>query len=99
MSIAEAQREVRTIFLNGSVGQAVSGTIWLASAATATFGTKRAAILLLVVGGMFICPLTQTVGFRARDSFAIGAWTTAAILLAFAAWAAFAYGREHAKGG
>jgi hypothetical protein len=90
MSLAEAQREVRTIFLNGSVGQAVSGTIWLAS----LYGMRAYAILAagLLASGYGL-------GFRARDSFAIGAWTTAAMLLAFAAWAAFALGREHGKGG
>lgn len=61
MTIAEAQREVRTVFVYGAVGQAVSGTIWLASAAAGTFVGVQAAVLLLVVGGMFIFPLTQLV--------------------------------------
>lgn len=61
MTLAEAQREVRTVFLNGAVGQAVSGTIWLASAAAGTFMSHKAAIVLLAGGGMFIFPLTQAV--------------------------------------
>lgn len=59
MQVAEAQRDVRTAFLGGFMGQLVSGVLWLASAALGTWGTHRQAILLLVVGGMFIFPLTQ----------------------------------------
>jgi hypothetical protein len=61
MNVAEAQQEVRSVYLNGSIGQLVSGVIWLVSAALATWGTRREAILLLVFGGMFIFPLTQLV--------------------------------------
>jgi len=59
MTVVEAQREVRTVFLNGSIGQLVSGVIWLVSAAFASWGSIRQAILAVVVGGMFIFPLTQ----------------------------------------
>jgi len=58
VDIEQAQRDVRTTFLGGFVGQTVSGTLWLASAALATWGSARASILVLVVGGMFIFPLT-----------------------------------------
>jgi hypothetical protein len=58
VDIEQAQREVRTAFLGGFVGQTVSGALWLASAALATWGSARASILVLVVGGMFIFPLT-----------------------------------------
>jgi hypothetical protein len=60
MNIAEAQREVRTVFLGGS-GQLVSGAIWLASAGLGTWVGVREGITALVVGGMFIYPLTQVV--------------------------------------
>lgn len=63
MDIAEAQRDVRTVFLGGSVGQLVTGLIWLGSAALSTWVSHRAGILFLVVGGTFIYPLTQ-VGLR-----------------------------------
>lgn len=63
MQIADAQREVRYAFLGGFMGQVVSGTLWLASAALATWVTTRAAILVLIVGGFFIFPITQ-VGLR-----------------------------------
>ena len=59
MQIAEAQREVRTVFMGGFVGQLVSGGLWLVSAALGTWLTPRYGILLLVFGGMFIFPLTQ----------------------------------------
>jgi hypothetical protein len=59
MTIADAQRDVRTTFLGGFAGQLVSGLVWLASAALATWISPRAGILMLVFGGMLIFPLTQ----------------------------------------
>ena len=59
MHVLDAQREVRSVFLGGFMGQLVSGALWLASAALATWGTPRQAITVLVVGGFFIFPLTQ----------------------------------------
>jgi len=59
MSVAAAQSEVRAVFMGGSVGQAVSGLIWAASAGAGTWASPRHAIVILVVGGMFIFPLTQ----------------------------------------
>jgi hypothetical protein len=63
MNVAEAQREVRVVFRGGFMGQLVSGLLWLGSAAAATYSSPRAAILLLVVGGFFIFPVT-TLGLR-----------------------------------
>ena len=59
MTIEEGQREVRTVYLGGFPGQLVSGCLWLLSAAAGTWGTTRWAILLLVLGGAFIFPVTQ----------------------------------------
>ena len=59
MHVSDAQREVRTVFRGGSVGQLVSGLLWLGSAALATWSTPRNAIVFLVIGGFFIFPLTQ----------------------------------------
>jgi hypothetical protein len=59
MHVADAQREVRTVYLGGFMGQLVSGALWLASAALGSWSTPRQAIVMLVVGGMFIFPLTQ----------------------------------------
>jgi hypothetical protein len=61
MLITEAQREVRTVYLGGFVGQAVSSALWLCSAAAATWGSPRRGILILAFGGAFIFPMTQTV--------------------------------------
>ena len=61
MNVSEAQREVRSTYIGGFVGQLVSGALWLASAALATWVSQRAGILSLVIGGMFIFPVTQLV--------------------------------------
>lgn len=70
MNIVDAQREMRTRYVGGFYGQLVSGILWLASAAVATWRGPRPAIILLVVGGFFIFPLTElllrTAGARAR---------------------------------
>lgn len=59
MQIADAQREVRSVFLGGFVGQLISSLLWTASAALATWSTPRLAITVLVIGGFFIFPATQ----------------------------------------
>ena len=59
MLVSEAQREVRLTFLGGFPGQLVSGVLWLLSAALGSAGRIRLAMLTLVVGGMFIFPLTM----------------------------------------
>ena len=61
MEIKQAQQDVRRVFLGGFVGQLVAGTVWLTSAATATWHSIGAAMAVLVLGGMFIFPLTQMV--------------------------------------
>lgn len=59
MTIQEAQREFRSVFLGGAVGQFVTGVIWLLSAALSTWVGRGAGILALFVGGALIFPLTQ----------------------------------------
>lgn len=59
MDIQEAQREVRSVYVGGFVGQLVSSVIWLVSAALGTWVTPKASILTVVVGGFFIFALTQ----------------------------------------
>ena len=59
MLVQDAQREVRTVFVGGFWGQLVSSAMWLASAALAVWVSPRAAIIVLVVGGCFIFPITQ----------------------------------------
>lgn len=59
MHIREAQHDVRTTFLGGFAGQFVSSVIWFISAALATWYTQTSGIAVLVLGGIFIFPLTQ----------------------------------------
>ena len=59
MDIKSAQGDMQSTFLRGSVGQAVSGSIWLVSAILGTWVGERFAILVLVLAGIFIFPLTQ----------------------------------------
>jgi hypothetical protein len=54
--IADAQREIRQAYIGGFMGQLVSGVLWLVTAALATWGSARAAILFVVFGGMLIFP-------------------------------------------
>jgi hypothetical protein len=74
MQVAEAQREVRTIFWNGAIGSLVSGAIWLVSAALASANNRRLGVLVLVVGGAFIFPVTRLVFalLRRRSSLSPG---------------------------
>lgn len=59
MQIQAAQAEMRSVFSGGSIGQAVSGLLWLISAALGTLVSARFGVIALVIGGMFIYPLTQ----------------------------------------
>ena len=59
MNIQDAQREVRSVYIGGFVGQLVSSAIWLVSAALGRWVTPKASILTLVIGGFFIFALTQ----------------------------------------
>lgn len=61
MTIEEGQREVRQMFLGGFPGQLSSAFFWAASAAAGVWGTKRLAILMLVLGGAFIFPVAQLI--------------------------------------
>jgi len=61
MEIAEAQRDVRSVFLGGFAGQLVSSVIWFASAAVGVWKSPRAGMAVLVIAGFFIFPLTQLV--------------------------------------
>jgi hypothetical protein len=61
MLVADAQKEVRTMYAGGLFGQLVSGMVWLASAVLATWASQRSGILTLVVGGFMIFPITTLV--------------------------------------
>ena len=70
MTVEAAQAEVRTVYLSGSVGQMVSGVIWLISAALSTWGSRQMGAATLIFGGAFIFPLTQAtlIAFGRRAS-------------------------------
>ncbi len=56
--LAGAQSELRRVYRSTSVGQIYSGLVWLASAAAWTaFGTTPG-VLVLLIGGFFIYPVT-----------------------------------------
>ena len=61
MLIADAQREVRTVYLGGFVGQLVSAMIWFASATVATLIDPKTGFWTLVIGGVAIFPMTQAI--------------------------------------
>jgi hypothetical protein len=59
MLIADAQRDVRTVYLGGFVGQLVSSMAWFASAAIAAFVDPVTGFFALAIGGAAIFPVTQ----------------------------------------
>jgi hypothetical protein len=59
MHIADAQRDSRTVYLGGFVGQLVSSLVWFASAVVATVVDPVAGFWALALGGVAIFPLTQ----------------------------------------
>jgi uncharacterized protein DUF7010 len=59
VTIVDAQRDVRTVFLGGFAGQLVSSGVWFLSAASATWYSPKTAMEVLVVAGFFIFPMTQ----------------------------------------
>ena len=58
MKIQDAQKEIRTVYRGAFSGLIVTTMIWAASAAAGTWSTKGVAILILVIGGSFIFPLS-----------------------------------------
>lgn len=59
MLIDEAQKELRTAFLGGFVGQMISGLIWGLSAAVSAWVSPRAGMIALFVVSAMLFPLTQ----------------------------------------
>ncbi|MFP4310793.1 MAG: DUF7010 family protein [Nitriliruptoraceae bacterium] len=58
MHIAEAQEDVRTVYDGGFHGQLISGVLWLAAAAVATWGSAAAAMATRLLGDTLIFPAT-----------------------------------------
>jgi hypothetical protein len=61
MLIAQAQREIRSAFLGGFVGQLVAGAIWALSAALGTWMAPIYGMLALFFVSMLLYPLTQVI--------------------------------------
>ena len=61
MHIAAAQREVRTAYYGGFVGQFVAGGIWALAAAVGTWGAAGYAMAVLFFLSMALFPLTQVI--------------------------------------
>ncbi len=59
MLVNDAQQEMRTVYRGGFVGQAVSGVLWLISAAFGTWGSVNLGVISLFALCFFIFPLTQ----------------------------------------
>ena len=61
MIITEAQKEIRSAYLGGFVGQLIAGIIWAASAAASTWGTARLGMAILFFVSMLLFPFTQII--------------------------------------
>ena len=59
MQVAEAQRELRTVYLGSYVGELVSAALWAVSTLLAMYVSPRAGIYALVFGGALIFPVTS----------------------------------------
>jgi hypothetical protein len=60
MLIADAQRDVRTVYLGGFIGQLVSAIVWFVSASVAAIVDPVVGFWTLAIGGATIFPLTQS---------------------------------------
>ena len=61
-SISQAQADMCKGYANGSVGIIVSGLIWLTSAIVSMQFSAKQAIWTLLIGGMFIFPVSTLIG-------------------------------------
>jgi len=59
MDIADAQRDMRTVYAGGFHGQLVSGALWLLAAGASVAVSNAAGILVLLAGGVAILPITM----------------------------------------
>lgn len=59
VQVEAAQAQMRVIYRSGSVGAAVAGAVWLASASTTVLAGAGWGIAVMMGAGFFIYPLTQ----------------------------------------
>lgn len=58
MTLSEAQADMRRAYFDGATGVVTSATAWLAASVASFASTPKAAIVTLLIGGMFIFPLS-----------------------------------------
>ncbi len=72
LTCVDAQADMRKAYLCGAPGVLVSGGVWLLAAAVALFASGRLAVWTLLIGGMFIFPLslvlTRLLGHSGRHA-------------------------------
>ncbi|SFN23132.1 hypothetical protein SAMN05421594_1675 [Chryseobacterium oleae] len=61
-NLKEAQQDMKYSYGYGSIGVFVSGVIWLLSSLSVHFYTPQKAIWVLIIGGVFIFPLSTLIG-------------------------------------
>ena len=61
-NLKEAQQDMKDSYGYGSIGVFVSGIIWLLSSLAVHFYTPQKAIWVLIIGGVFIFPLSTLIG-------------------------------------
>ncbi|MEJ8801166.1 DUF7010 family protein [Pontibacter sp. H249] len=57
--LQNAQQDMREAYLNGFPGVVVSGTVWLVSALVAIYVSPNKAVWTLLVGGVFVHPVSM----------------------------------------
>ena len=72
MTIADAQREMRSAYYGGAPGMLTSATVWLIAGIVSTVMSPERAIWALFIGGVFIHPvavlLTKVIGQSGKHS-------------------------------
>jgi len=58
MDIAAAQKDMREAYFNGSTGALVSGLVWLMAGILAFYTDQKTALIVFLVGGMMIFPVS-----------------------------------------
>ena len=58
MSLAEAQQDMRTAYDGGASGMFASALVWIIAAGVAATSTPKNAVLALLIGGVFIFPIS-----------------------------------------
>ena len=95
--MASAQADMRRAYRDGAPGVLISGLVWMTAAAVALYGREQLSVLVLLIGGVFIYPLSvlldKAMGHRGAHSAnsPLGAlamagtvWMLAGIVIAFA---------------